>query len=105
MPLFRGFRGKKGSKLAKILVIVLAVTFVGGLLYTGTVIVTNPTQAGEIMATVNGRAITRAAFEQGYTNAVLSEYQIRLIPRINDYSFFSRFTSDDIAIGPQRTYT
>lgn len=73
MPLFRGFRGKKGSKLTKILVIVLAITFVGGLLYTGTVIVTNPTQAGEIMATVNGRAITRAAFEQGYTNAVLSD--------------------------------
>ena len=82
MPLFRGFRGKKGSKLTKILVIVLAITFVGGLLYTGTVIVTNPTQAGEIMATVNGRAITRAAFEQGYTNAVLSEYQYtgRVLP-------------------------
>ncbi len=83
MPLFRGFRGKKGARLTRILVIVLAIAFVGGLLYTGSVMVREPSQDGYgVIATVNGRSVTREAFEQGYRNAILAEYQYtgRVLP-------------------------
>ena len=83
MPLFRGFRGKQGTKFTKIVVIVLAVAFVGGLLYTGSVMVQEPAQGGhEVIATVNGRPITRSGFEQGYLNAILAEYEFtgRVLP-------------------------
>lgn len=46
MPLFKGFRGKKGAKITKVLVIVLAIAFVGGLLYTGSVFVREPSADG-----------------------------------------------------------
>ncbi|HHV41947.1 MAG TPA: hypothetical protein GXX72_03755, partial [Clostridiaceae bacterium] len=81
--MFRGFRGKKGARATKILVIVLAIAFVGGLLYTGSVIVREPSADGYgVIATVNGKPITREAFEQGYRNALLTEYQYtgRVLP-------------------------
>ncbi|NLB73636.1 MAG: tetratricopeptide repeat protein [Firmicutes bacterium] len=83
--MFRGFRGKKGAKLTRILVIVLAIAFVGGLLYTGSVMVREPSQDGYgVIATINGRSITREAFEQGYRNAILAEYEYtgRVLPEI-----------------------
>jgi tetratricopeptide (TPR) repeat protein len=83
MPLFRGFRGKKGAKATKILVIVLAIAFVGGLLYTGSVFIREPSADGYgVIATVNGKPITREAFEQGYRNALLAEYEYtgRVLP-------------------------
>ena len=65
MPLFRGFRGKRGAKTTKIIVILLAVAFVGGLLYTGSVFIREPSADGYgVIATVNGTPITREAFEQ-----------------------------------------
>ncbi len=83
MPLFKGFRGKKGAKITKVLVIVLAIAFVGGLLYTGSVFVREPSADGYgVIAIVNGKPITREAFEQGYRNALLSEYEYtgRVLP-------------------------
>jgi tetratricopeptide (TPR) repeat protein len=83
MPLFRGFRGKKGVRLTRILVVLLAIAFVGGLLYTGSVMVRDPSQSSYgVIATVNGTSITREAFEQGYRNAILAEYQYtgRVLP-------------------------
>ncbi len=83
MPLFKGFRGKKGAKITKVLVIVLAIAFVGGLLYTGSVFVREPSADGYgVIAMVNGKPITREAFEQGYRNALLSEYEYtgRVLP-------------------------
>jgi tetratricopeptide (TPR) repeat protein len=83
MPLFRGFRGRKGVRLTRILVIVLAIAFIGGLLYTGSVFVREPSQDGYgVIATINGRSITREVFEQGYRNAILAEYEYtgRVLP-------------------------
>ena len=83
MPLFKGFRGKRGAKITKVLVIVLAIAFVGGLLYTGSVFVREPSADGYgVIAMVNGKPITREAFEQGYRNALLSEYEYtgRVLP-------------------------
>lgn len=83
MPLFRGFRGKKGARATKILVIVLAIAFVGGLLYTGSVVIRDPSQnAYGVIAIVNGKPISREAFEQGYRSALLAEYEYtgRVLP-------------------------
>ena len=83
MPLLKGFRGKKGAKTIKVIVIVLAIAFVGGLLYTGSVVMREP--AGDhygVIAVVNGKNINRDSFEQGYRNALLAEYEYtgRVLP-------------------------
>ncbi len=81
--MFRGFRTKRGSRTIKIIVVVLAIAFVGGLLYTGSVFIREPGGDGYgVIATVNKKPITREAFEQGYRNALLAEYEYtgRVLP-------------------------
>ena len=76
MLLFLGFRGKKSSRLAKAVIIVISVTFVGGLAYTGTVFMRRPS-ADElgIVASVNGTKITWDVVDRGFKDALLAEYE------------------------------
>lgn len=76
MLLFRGFRGKKSSRLTKAIIIIISVTFVGGLAYTGTVFMRRPS-AGElgIIASVNGKKIGWELVDRKFKDALLAEYE------------------------------
>lgn len=75
MPLFQGFRGKKSSRLTKAVIVIISVTFVGGLAYTGTVFMTRPS-ASELgtIASVNGKNIGWELVDRNFKNALLAEY-------------------------------
>ncbi|MDH7495585.1 MAG: SurA N-terminal domain-containing protein [Bacillota bacterium] len=76
MLLFRGFRGKKGSRLAKAIIIVISVTFVGGLAYTGTVFMRRPSESeAGIVASVDGKRIGWEVVDSRFKDALLEEYE------------------------------
>ncbi|MGE5588305.1 MAG: SurA N-terminal domain-containing protein [Clostridia bacterium] len=74
--MFRGFRGKKGSRLTKAIIIVISVTFVGGLAYTGTVFMRRPSESElGIIASVNGKRIGWEVVDSHFKDALLNEYE------------------------------
>ncbi|MFZ5923665.1 MAG: SurA N-terminal domain-containing protein [Bacillota bacterium] len=76
MPLFRGFRGKKSSTMTKAVIIIISITFIGGLAYTGAVL-TRPPVTGDlgVVASVDGKKIPWDLVDRGFKNALLAEYE------------------------------
>lgn len=62
--------------MVKAVIIVISITFVGGLAYTG-VVLTRPPAAGElgVVASVDGKKIPWDTVDRGFKNALLAEYE------------------------------
>ncbi len=74
--MFRGFHGKRTSKLTKAVIIIISITFVGGLAYTGIVFTRrpSPTELG-VVASVDGKKIGWELVDRKFKDALLAEYE------------------------------